>query len=313
MAELLLQRRFREHTESLEQLKEEVERNPAGGGASKGYLASGLLVSAWTEALQKHCDRTLAELTVLLKIFDNLSSAEWMKQRFDAHVDQAASQLLQRLADSNLRGALRSSERNKVTNMASTIKGRSRSILDMEIERAAQKQREASESAEPSPAELDDRLPLNRRAIFDQDLVQMVRAAKRTGEPLTLTMIDIDHFKRVNDEYGHPVGDEVLLAVAALVVKRVAHKGKAYRYGGEEFALLLSNYSAEEAVGLAERIRKDIEEATLSSKSLKLTASFGVATVPDHAKDSKTVLEKADTALYEAKNLGRNCVRFSGE
>ena len=139
----------------------------------------------------------------------------------------------------------------------------------------------------------------------------MVRAADG-DDPVSLVMIDLDHFKSVNDRHGHPVGDEVLLEVAGRVVRRASRKGKAYRYGGEEFALLLPGYSAEEAVGLAERIRKDLEQATLSSKSLKVTASFGVACVPDQAPDSKTLLEKADAALYAAKKGGRNRVRAEG-
>ncbi len=154
---------------------------------------------------------------------------------------------------------------------------------------------------------------MNRSRAFDRDLLETVKAAKRTEEPLSLVMIDLDHFKSVNDQHGHPVGDEVLLAVAELVIKCVGRKGRAYRYGGEEFALLLPNYSVEEAVCLAERIRKDIEGAVVSSQHLNVTASFGVACVPENASDPKTVLEKADAALYEAKNLGRNCVRVGGD
>lgn len=313
VVELLLQRRLREHTVVLEQRKGEIEKNAARQSVPQGYLARGLLVGSWADALQKHCDQALADLIVSLKIFDTVSSAEWIQQKFDDHVDQVASNLVRSLADSRFGVSSRSSERNKVTNMASTIKAHAKRVLDMEIERAAQRQRKESDSPEPLPSDLDDRLPLNRRGAFDRELEEMVKEVKRTGETLSIAMIDIDHFKRVNDQYGHPVGDEVLLAVSELVIRRLTYKGKAYRYGGEEFALLLPNYSVEEAVGLAERIRRDIEEAIISSKSLKVTASFGVASVPEHATDPKTVVEKADAALYEAKNLGRNCVRFNGE
>ena len=105
----------------------------------------------------------------------------------------------------------------------------------------------------------------------------------------------------------------MLQALSNLLSTRTRADYIACRYGGEEFALLLPNLSVEEAVGLAERIRKDIEKTTVSSKSLKVTVSFGIASLPDHAKNSKTLLEKADAALYEAKNLGRNLVRFNGE
>jgi diguanylate cyclase (GGDEF)-like protein len=313
VAELLIQRRLREHTDDLQQRKQEIEEKAAQPGSQQGVVARGLLVGAWTDTLQQHCQQVLTDLMVLLKIFDTLSSVEWIQQMFEAHVDQVAADLVSKLKDDSFGVSFRSSEQNKVINLAAAIKAGIQRRWDRAIERAVQKQREDLESSAPPPSELDDRLPLSRRGSFDRDLINMAKAVKRTEQPLSLVMIDIDHFKNVNDQYGHPVGDEVLLAVAELVIKRLAHKGKAFRYGGEEFALLLANYSTEEAVGLAERIRKDIQAAIVGSKRLKVTASFGVATVPDNGPDSETVLEMADTALYEAKELGRNRVRFSGE
>jgi diguanylate cyclase (GGDEF)-like protein len=163
----------------------------------------------------------------------------------------------------------------------------------------------------PSSGDLDDRLPVRKRGVFDQDLVELVKRAVHEQEPLSLTLIDIDHFKRVNDLHGHPVGDEVLLGIAKCIVKRLAHKGRAYRYGGEEFAIILPTYSAEEAVGLAERLRKDIEEMQIGTKELRVTASFGIACLPEDAKDPASLLKSADTALYTAKKTGRNRVKLS--
>ena len=173
--------------------------------------------------------------------------------------------------------------------------------------------RRAVHNKQTSPEERDDLIPLYRRRVFDRDLVAMVNEAARAREPLTLVMIDLDRFKQVNDEHGHRVGDEVLLATSELVNRRVRGKGKAYRYGGEEIALLLPNYSVDEAVVLAEMLRKDLEGTPLSSRRLTITASFGLACVPDHASDPAALVEKADAALYEAKDLGRNYVRISGE
>jgi diguanylate cyclase (GGDEF)-like protein len=313
VAELLIQRRLREHTDELQQRKSEIEEKAAQPGSQSGVVARGLLLGAWTDALQQHCRQVLTDFMVLLKIFDTLASVEWTQQAFNAHVDHSAADLISKLKADSFGVSFRSSEHNKVINLAAAIKAGTQRRWDTAIERAVQRQRLELESSAPSPSELDDRLPLSRRGSFDRDLVEMAKAVKRTDQPLSLVMIDIDHFKNVNDQYGHPVGDEVLLAVAELIIKRLAHKGKAYRYGGEEFALLLADYSTEEAVGLAERIRKDIQAATVGSKRLKVTASFGVATVPDNGPDSETVLEMADAALYEAKQLGRNRVRFSGE
>jgi diguanylate cyclase (GGDEF)-like protein len=126
-------------------------------------------------------------------------------------------------------------------------------------------------------------------------------------------MIDLDKFKTVNDQHGHPVGDEVLVAVAGSIKQIVGLKGKSYRYGGEELCILLSNYTAEEGAALAERIRTRIEQVPISSKKLQITASFGVAELPAHARTAADLVEKADEALYQAKKFGRNLVRISGE
>jgi diguanylate cyclase (GGDEF)-like protein len=100
-------------------------------------------------------------------------------------------------------------------------------------------------------------------------------------------MLDLDHFKAVNDTHGHLVGDEVLIECADTIARRCRHKGKVYRFGGEEIAVLLPNFTVSEAVALAESIRSEIEAGTMSSKKLSITVSIGVATAPIHATDGK--------------------------
>jgi len=160
--------------------------------------------------------------------------------------------------------------------------------------------------------EQDDRLPLLRRKVFDSDLVKFV-AESQAEHPLALVMLDLDKFKAVNDTHGHPVGDELLLEVARCTNGVVGAKGRTYRYGGEEVAVLLLNYSAEEALALAERLRRTLEEGTWTSKKLKVTASFGVAVAPAPASNAPELLRLADAALYQAKQVGRNYVRLAGE
>jgi diguanylate cyclase (GGDEF)-like protein len=121
-------------------------------------------------------------------------------------------------------------------------------------------------------------------------------------------MVDLDRFK-----HGHPVGDEVLLEVSRRLAKRVGAKGSVYGYGGEEIAILLPNYCAEEALALAERLRKGMEEMSVGSPKLNVTASFGIACIPQHATSPEQLLRLADAALREAKDLGRNYMRISGE
>jgi diguanylate cyclase (GGDEF)-like protein len=159
--------------------------------------------------------------------------------------------------------------------------------------------------------EKDDLLPVLRRKVFDKDLVALSGAASE-AEPVSLLMLDLDHFKAVNDTHGHPIGDEVLIECASTIARRCRHKGKVYRFGGEEIAVLLPNFTASEAVALAESIRCEIEASRMSSKKLSISASIGVATAPVHATEGKQLLGAADKALYAAKGRGRNLVRIAG-
>ena len=295
VAELLFSRRLEAFRDAID-----ADTNDAANDDSSA-MARGARVAACGELFRNHCSRVLRDYVALLAIFDALSVPDGLGSTFEAHIDDVASELLATL------GATGQAERNRVSNQAASIKSETGADLREEIERA-RKAKEHSEKGASAPGELDDRLPLGRRGAFDRDLARAVAEAEGDGEPLALVMIDIDHFKQVNDVHGHPVGDEVLLEVAKLVVNRTLRKGSAYRYGGEEFSLLLPGYSAEEAVGLAERIRKDLEAATLSSKKLRVTASFGAASVPAHATKAQALLEQADAALYEAKRSGRNRV-----
>jgi diguanylate cyclase (GGDEF)-like protein len=124
-------------------------------------------------------------------------------------------------------------------------------------------------------------------------------------------MVDIDHFKKVNDGGGHQAGDAVLRAVSDRLVCVTRLKGHVFRYGGEELALLLPNHSIEEGIAVAERARLTIE-STPAIEGLHVTASFGVSGFPS-VIDADALIRAADTALYDAKNRGRNMVRFDGE
>ena len=314
IAELVLRMRLQEHEERLKQSKKEVEIEAARQNVPKGQAVRGLLVTAWCEELEKHCDQAVRELIGLMRTFDAFSSVEMFRKQFEEHTDSAATKLVQRLGSGS--GGSAATEKNRITNVASRIKTHARQTLNEEVAKA-EREREAGEILTSSGGEMDDRLPLYRRATFDRDLTEMLKAAKKNEVSLSLIMMDLDRFKSVNDNHGHPVGDEVLLVAAERAGRRLQGKGKAYRYGGEEFAILLPNYSTEEAVGLAERIRKDIEKTPMSSKKLKITGSFGIACTPDlapanapaNAKDAKALLRCADDALYRAKEEGRNRVR----
>lgn len=156
-------------------------------------------------------------------------------------------------------------------------------------------------------SELDELGILYRKRVFNEDIQRMVGDSQSNGEPLTLMEVDADHFKEVNDNHGHQVGDETLRELFTLVRRRVKGKGKAYRYGGDEIVILLPNYSIEEAVALAELIRKDYQVSN-SGQKYGVTGSVGVASMPEHASTAKDLFECADKALYVAKASGRNAV-----
>lgn len=150
---------------------------------------------------------------------------------------------------------------------------------------------------------------VSNRNAFQGSIVREVMAARRMFAPLSLVIVDVDHFKHVNDNYGHPIGDEVLKVVASRVKDSTRGSDLVFRYGGEEFIVLLANADQEGAAQVAERIRSNMELrfCTTSRGSLPITVSVGVATlVPGEAEDG--LLGRADQALYQAKQEGRNRV-----
>lgn len=147
----------------------------------------------------------------------------------------------------------------------------------------------------------------NRRA-FDTVLERELARASRAGTMVSLVMLDIDHFKKFNDDHGHQSGDDVLRAVAASLALECREYDTAARYGGEEFAVVLPNCSPEEARAAAERLRLAVAGA---DSPLPVTVSAGIATFPINGQDPVSVVTAADEALYESKRAGRNCVTAS--
>jgi diguanylate cyclase (GGDEF)-like protein len=155
----------------------------------------------------------------------------------------------------------------------------------------------------------------NRRYVDDALLREMHRAG-RAGKPLSLIMIDIDHFKRFNDTFGHDAGDYVLAAVAQLLPKNLRSSDLACRYGGEELAILMPEASLACAVERAETLREAIRALNLRHREQTLpapTASFGVAAFPGNGANPADLLKAADQALYRAKHLGRDQVCVAPE
>jgi len=153
---------------------------------------------------------------------------------------------------------------------------------------------------------------LKNRRLFDEELDRQFRGAARSHTPLSLAMLDIDHFKRINDEYGHPVGDDFLRLIAAVITAEIKRPlDSACRYGGEEFALILPDTPMEGANTLAECIRAAVEAIhhKVGEQRVPITISIGTATLsPSRGDQPAALIQLADQALYQAKAQGRNRV-----
>lgn len=147
---------------------------------------------------------------------------------------------------------------------------------------------------------------LNRRGFFGAAQGEMARV-RRYGGPLSAIMLDIDHFKRINDSLGHRFGDRVLREVALRCREHLRQTDILGRYGGEEFAVLLTETDLEGAFAAAERVRTGVcKPMEIEGKSLKVTVSLGVSAINDPGMTLEELLHQADTALYGAKESGRN-------
>ncbi|MCA9541284.1 MAG: GGDEF domain-containing protein, partial [Myxococcales bacterium] len=152
---------------------------------------------------------------------------------------------------------------------------------------------------------------LANHRTFQQAFDNMLSRADRRGDPLAFILIDIDHFKKLNDNYGHPFGDEVLRGVARVLASAVRKVDLAARYGGEEFGVILEGSDREGARQMAERIRAEVEALTFQHESkgeVRVTLSLGVAAFPGDGSEKEKLIANADLALYHAKHGGRNQV-----
>jgi len=161
-------------------------------------------------------------------------------------------------------------------------------------------------------AQTDPLTRLYNRRYFSEISSNILNLAKREKKPLSVVMLDIDKFKRVNDTYGHQVGDEVIVSLANILKANKRESDIVCRYGGEEFVILLPNTPIDGAVNFANKLREKVQNYILNlddGTTLKFTISLGVASVNLEKEESiEKALNRADEALYESKNSGRNRV-----
>jgi len=152
---------------------------------------------------------------------------------------------------------------------------------------------------------------LYNRRYLDETLNREIRRAERAGFQIGIIMLDIDHFKILNDKFGHAAGDDVLQEIASLMKARIRYADIVCRYGGEEFVVVMPEASLHITVQRAETLREDVSELDLQYDGQdlgKITISSGVAVFPTHGATAEAVMESADSALYDAKHSGRDRV-----
>ncbi|APW44515.1 GGDEF domain-containing protein [Rhodoferax saidenbachensis] len=161
-------------------------------------------------------------------------------------------------------------------------------------------------------ARTDELTAINNRRSFMELGEQTTRLCQRQAKPLSALLIDVDHFKNINDTHGHSAGDLVLQQVGALLAQQFRAADVCGRIGGEEFAVLLADTDPDTATALAEKLRRAVASASMAwqSQTLQVTVSIGVAT---HSGHLGTLLQRADAAMYKAKEGGRNRVIFHAE
>jgi diguanylate cyclase (GGDEF)-like protein len=161
-------------------------------------------------------------------------------------------------------------------------------------------------------AYLDGLTGIFNRRFFELRIMEEIERARRYGTGMSVIMADIDHFKRLNDEFGHLLGDEVLRQVSSVFHEQVRKIDVVCRYGGEEFAILLTQTSAEQALTVAEKLRKIVQGWQFPGVPRTVTISAGVAAYPDHGPTRDDLMGAADSGLYAAKQAGRNRACLAG-
>jgi diguanylate cyclase (GGDEF)-like protein len=188
--------------------------------------------------------------------------------------------------------------------------------LALQMQEALQMHRTLREKAHYEQLAITDPVTQLTNHRFFQDQIRLeLRKAADAKQPLSLIIIDVDHFKGFNDRFGHPEGDRLLFKVAGFLQDHVKNRGYVSRYGGEEFTVILPGYPLEEAMNFANEVRAKFERTSLAgptSSPAFVTVSSGLASFPQHGVNAADLIEAADKALYQAKRQGRNQVAIAG-
>jgi diguanylate cyclase (GGDEF)-like protein len=200
-------------------------------------------------------------------------------------------------------------------NFEAVLKRANETLVDLTLRSQQQAEKLAKQNIKlKEQAATDGLTGLANRAAFEQFMMKEFSNASTNGGAFSLLMIDVDHFKKINDQHGHPIGDQVLRALGNLLRKTARAEDLAARYGGEELALVLPNTSKAAAAAIAEKFRRLVAAKPLmcGNVAVTVTVSVGVAGIEHRLpfKEVAHLIKAADLAVYAAKHLGRNCVKI---
>lgn len=268
------------------------------------------VVESDVEAAKQNIGREFEkEISVIMGLIEkNIENSD----TFKCALDQAGSRMSRGDAPDNIRSILSSlvDENQKMAQHAQDLNNGLKES-QKQIERLNQELREVQSQSMRDPLTA----VANRRA-FDMRLEAEVGHSEALGHDLCLVLADIDHFKRVNDTYGHPIGDAVLRVFASIISRNIKGQDMVARYGGEEFAIILPGTDVRSAFPLVDRIRDEFDQKDLVIKHTKqrigkVTASFGISSFRP-GSCARDLIRRADDQLYLAKNAGRNLVKAEG-
>ncbi|KKC38877.1 hypothetical protein WH87_07375 [Devosia epidermidihirudinis] len=275
--------------------------------------SSDLAETLYEEFLKSDVDDRLTNVSERMTaridaVHDAIDTAMTSATAYSGSLESATDDLEQALSPESFR-ALASRLLNETRRMQDTNRALEQQLQSSRDDIAAL-QRDLDDARRESM--LDPLTKIANRKSFDEGMDVAIADASRTGDPLCLMMLDIDHFKNFNDTYGHQTGDQVLRLVAMLLKSNIKGKDLAARYGGEELVAILPSTDVEGAVIVAENIRKAIQAKELLKRSTneklgRITASFGVAAFQP-SDTPASLIERADRCLYAAKHAGRNRV-----
>lgn len=279
----------------------------AGGGAmaSTGGMGQTARLAAEDEAKPKVDEPILAEIARVLGVLKTHGDAN---ANFAAVLDKANAELQESLKAEQVRTIIsylmieNGKMRNRTAELQTSLENSRRQIEKLKTNLA-----DAEEQGLSDPL-----TGLRNRRSFDIMLASQVAASRNSGQPVCLIIADIDHFKSINDRYGHPTGDEVLKWFAKILASNVKGRDTVARYGGEEFAIIMPQTTLANAATIADQIKTQLgaqywQKPGAPNTMLRVTSSFGVAELTS-GEGTSGLIARADAKLYEAKAQGRNRV-----